>query len=134
VLDSYYSFDKEAYYHALHETQGANYAHAAAANLDPWIDYFAQGFLVSANVLAAEVAILSGTINDVVPAKISSDEADLLSYVEQFGSLSISEAEEILRGVPRRTVQRKLRKLVNNGLLALSGTARSAVYTLNSTK
>lgn len=131
VLDSYYSTDKQAYYAALHDVQGNTYATARKARLDNWIMYFADGFLVSARVLAAEVALLSSAVNDVrVNRKMTRDETDILSYIQQFGSISVSEAKDVLRGVPRRTIQRKLKGLVDAGLIQLSGATHEAKYTL----
>jgi Fic family protein len=131
VLDSYYSTDKKAYYNALHSVQGDNYFTAASADLNPWIKYFAEGFLVSANVLAAEVTLLSSAVKDLqFSQKISRDETDILSYIKQFGAVTISEAEQILPGIPRRTVQRKLKNLVDNGLVKLDGATHEAKYTL----
>jgi Fic family protein len=134
VLDSYYSTDKKAYYDALHETQNANYTSAVQTNLNQWIKYFADGFLASANILAAEVAVLSSAVKSAPIGKISRDEADILSYIKQFGSISVSEAEQILQGVPRRTIQRKLKNLVDNGLVKLDGATHDAKYILKGDK
>jgi Fic family protein len=129
VLDSYYATNKKAYYNALREVQGKNYESARNACLDSWIRYFADGFLVSANVLAAEVALLSSVVRDTsLNRKISRDEADILSYLQQFGSLSISDAEDILRDVSRRTIQRRLKDLVDAGYIQLKGETHDAKY------
>jgi len=129
VLDSYYYTDKRAYYDALHTVQGENYQTAATAMLDSWISYFTQGFLSAAKVLSVEVMILSSVIAGDKPVKrINAEDADLLSYAKQFGSISLAEAESVLPNVPRRTLQRKLKKLVDNGYLTVSGSTRSTVY------
>lgn len=129
VLDSYYSTDKKAYYDALRQVQGVNYETARKADLDYWIQYFAEGFLVSANVLIAEITLLSSVVQDVSSAKrISHDEADILSYIQQFGSISITEAEDILRDVSRRTAQRRLKHLVDEGYIQLDGSTHDAKY------
>ncbi|SRR6266568_804142 len=132
VLDSYYLADKQAYYNALHEVQGTAYGHAAIAALDPWIAYFADGFLSSAKVLSIEVILLSSVVSaDKPPKRINSEAADLLSYAKQFGSISLAEAEDILPSVPRRTLQRKLKALVDDGYLTVSGNTRNTSYTWN---
>jgi Fic family protein len=129
VLDSYYSSDKLAYYAALDLSD--NYEGRKEANLNPWINYFTDGFLSSANLLSAEVAILSNLAGGPRPEKISRDDVDLLSYAQQFGSISLSEAEEILRGVHRRAIQRRLKKLVDGGYLEMVGSARDTRYKWN---
>jgi Fic family protein len=129
VLDSYYLADKQAYYKALHEVQGINYDHAVAAELNSWIVYFVDGFLSSAKILSIEVMILSNVVDgDKPPKRIKSDDVDLLSYAKQFGSISLAEAGDILPGVPRRTLQRKLKALVDDGYLVASGNTRNTSY------
>jgi len=129
VLDSYYYTYKREYYAALHAVQGESYQSAAVAVLDSWITYFTQGFLSAAKVLSVEVMILSSVIAGDKPIKrINAEDADLLSYAKQFGSISLAEAESVLPNVPRRTLQRKLKKLVDNGYLTVSGSTRSTVY------
>ena len=129
VLDSYYYTYKREYYAALHAVQGESYQSAAVAVLDSWITYFTQGFLSAAKVLSVEVTILSSVIAGDKPIKrINAEDADLLSYAKQFGSISLAEAESVLPNVPRRTLQRKLKKLVDNGYLTVSGSTRSTVY------
>lgn len=129
VLDSYYYTDKREYYSALHTVQGDNYQTATEAILDSWISYFAYGFLSSTKVLSVEVMILSSIIVGDKPVKrINPEDADLLSYAKQFGSISLAEAESVLSNVPRRTLQRKLKTLVDNGYLTVSGSTRSTIY------
>lgn len=128
VLDSYYSSDKASYYKALHGVQGSTYAKAERADLTPWIQYFAEGFLVSANVLRAEITLLSSIFPDSAYRKISQSEMDILSYANQFGSITISEAEDILPNISRRTIQRMLRKLVNEGMLRSEGATNGVKY------
>jgi Fic family protein len=130
VLDTFYNTDKSGYYQAL-QNQGKNYRARAGikADLTPWIDYFADGFLSSAKVLAVEVTLLAKYAENLPKKpKLSREEADLLSYIQQFGSITISEAEEILAGVPRRTVQRRLKTLVDAGYIIAKGKSSDRVY------
>jgi len=131
VLDSYYSIDKRAYYDVLHKVQGNNYDSARIADLNPWLDYFADGFIAAANILAAEVAILSTAMKELpVSRKISRNEADVIGYIKQFGSITLSEAEGVLVGAPRRTVQRKLKKMVDAGYIRSEGVTSGVRYVI----
>jgi len=133
VLDSYYSADKKAYYSALHVVQGKNYSTAKTVDLNPWLDYFTEGFLSSATVLSAEVMLLSSFVKGTpTKRKLSRDETDLLSYVKYFGPITLSEAETVLPNVPRRTVQRRLKNLVDVGYLKSTGTTSDTKYTIAS--
>jgi len=126
VLDTYYAHARSEYYAALHNCQGKVYREGQ--DLTSWVVYFAAGFLSSAKVLWAEVAILSVFEPLVTKDRISREEMELLNYAIQFGSISYSEAEEILPGVSRRTLQRKLKRLSDSGYLAPRGAARSTRY------
>jgi Fic family protein len=129
VLDSYYSVDKKAYYNALHLVQGKDYNTAKDAELNSWIDYFTDGFLASANVLSAEVTLLANLANDTsIKQKITHDEADILSYIQQFGSITLSEAESVLPNMSRRTIQRKLKGLVDAGYVQSEGATNGTRY------
>ena len=126
VLESYYSVDKQAYYDAL--SLANNYAERKIATLNPWIEYFVDGFLSSAKVLAIEVTALSGLAPGVEKVKISKEESDILSYAKQFGSISLAEAQDLLTGASKRTVQRRLMKLVDDRYLVIEGEARNTKY------
>ena len=127
VLDSYYAQERSEYYAALHGCQGEKYREGQ--DLTPWVSYFAAGFLSSAKVLWAEITILSALAPMPERKRISRDETDLLGYAKQFGSVSLSEAEEILPRLSRRTLQRKLKELADGGYLAPEGAGRNARYT-----
>ena len=130
VLDTYYNTDKPGYYRAL-QIQGGDYRARTGpkADLTAWINYFANGFLSSTKVLAVEVMMLAKFVKDIPQKpKISRQEADLLSYIQQFGSLTLSEAEAVLAGVPRRTVQRRLKGLVDAGYIITKGLSSGRIY------
>jgi Fic family protein len=125
-LDDYYADAKPEYYAALHECQGS--AFREDADITSWVGYFVRGFLSSARILSAELTIMALLATDAGHIRMNLEEADLLSYAKQFGGLSISDACDILKHTPRRTVQRKLKKLVDEGALAVSGAGKSTVY------
>lgn len=129
VLDSYYAVDGKAYYDALKLVQGGNYTKARVADLTSWLEYFVEGFLVSVELLSIELQALSVIRDDVSPRRLSREESDIISYVVEFGSVSLAEAEEILPKLSRRTVQRKLSKLVSEGYLRIDGDGPATRYT-----
>jgi Fic family protein len=126
VLDSYYAEEKQEYYAALHRCQGSEYQEGA--DISSWIEYFTEGFLSSAKVLFAELTIISLIAPGDEKKRISLEETDLLSYAKQFGELTVSDACDILRTVPKRTVQRRLKYLVDAGFLIPFGAGKSTVY------
>ena len=132
VLDSYYSTDRAAYYQALHDSQGATFNASRDADLSSWIEYFTGGFLSSARVLEVEVKLLSSAVpSKAIKEKFTKPEIDLISYATQFGSLDISEAENILPDIPKRTLQRVLKNLVDRGVFKVDGSARNTKYLIH---
>ena len=128
VLDSYYASDRKAYYAILQLLCGKNYAFSSKSDLTPWLEYFTDGFLTSLHVLDAEIRMINLAITDKDAASLSREDQDIISYVSKFGSISISSAEEILPEVSRRSIQRRLKQLVDEGYLELVGETREAKY------
>jgi Fic family protein len=126
ILDSYYTQDKPEYYAALHKCQGVSYDENA--DITPWIEYFTEGFLSSAKVLSAEIAIVALLSPSNNKQRLSAADTDILSYARQFGSVTVTDACGILKGASRRTVQRKLKDLVDEGLLEVSGKGKNTRY------
>ena len=126
VLDSYYAADKLDYYRALNLAE--NYMGRKTADLETWLDYFVSGFLSAAKILSAEVAILASVVTPVEKQRMSRGDADILSYAKQFGSVTLAEAKEMVKNASERTVQRRLRRLVEEGYLVMSGNARDTRY------
>ncbi len=130
TLDTYYASDRPSYYAILRRLNGENYASSQQADLTPWLEYFTEGYLTSLRVLDAEIRLLSlATLTDK-PALDRNDQ-DIISYVAKFGSLNISEAESILPELSRRTIQHRLKHLVDQGYLDLVGATHEAKYVLH---
>ncbi len=128
VLDTYYATERKAYYAILQLLCGKNYAFSVKSDLTQWLEYFTDGFLTSLHVLDAEIRILNLAITDENAASLGREEQDIMSYVSKFGAISISEAEGIMPEVSRRSIQRRLKKLVDDGYLELVGETREAKY------
>jgi len=126
VLDSHYAQERGEYYAALHNCQSEKYREGQ--DLTSWVRYFASGFLSSAKVLWAQISVLSALEPLSERKRISQSEAELLGFARQFGSVSLSEAREILPHLSRRTLQRMLKELADNGYLLPSGAGRSSRY------
>ena len=128
VLDSYYAVDKQSYYDALKTVQNGTYSYAKTADITPWLEYFTEGFLSSAEILSIELQALSAIRNDIIPQRLTREESDIISYVTEFGSINLSEAIEILPNLSRRTAQRKLNDLVSSGYLQIDGKGPATKY------
>lgn len=129
ALDSYYASDRRSYYNILQATHGRSYVGSLGADLTAWLEYFTDGFITALHVLDAEIRIL-----DTFAPKaggLTREDEDILSYVAEFGAIEISEAEAILPEMNRRSIQRRLKKLVEAGYLKLVGATHDARYVRN---
>lgn len=110
---------------------GKDYAHLKNADITAWLEYFTDGLLSSLHVLNAEIRMLNlslSTGKDNVG--LSCENEDILSYVAKFGSINISEAEDILPEMNRRSIKRGLKQLVDDGYLEVIGAIHDAKYIL----
>ena len=127
VPDNYYIADRPAYYTAIEESQGKTY-HSKGLKSDFWISYFTTGILFAALETLEAVTLATVSDTSIHGAKLSDDELSIISYVTQFGSISIEEATGFLSHLPRRTLQRRLRSLVDSGYLDVSGDGKGTIY------
>lgn len=127
VPDNYYIADRPAYYVAIEESQGKTY-HSKGLNVDFWISYFTAGILYAALETLEAVTLAAVSDVSIRGTKLSDDELSILSYIGQFGSISIEEASEFLSHLTRRTLQRRLHGLVDAGYLNISGEGKSTIY------
>jgi predicted HTH transcriptional regulator len=101
------------------------------ADLTPFLDFFTQGFLQSAQSLSQVVKI--GEITQVkteTPLRLNQEELQILDYVYRFDSIKISEAVDIL-STSKRTAQRRLMALVDKQILSIQGKGPATEYVLN---
>ena len=134
VLDSYYAQDRKAYYDVLQLVNGKNYTHSNKADITPWIEYFVEGFLSSLHVLDAEIRMLNLSFLDTTQRELSREDQDILSYISKFGAISISDAEAILPELSRRSIQRRLKELVDKGILEILGETHGTRYQLKTSR
>ena len=128
VLDSYYADDRKAYYSVLQLVNGKTYITSLKSDLTPWLEYFTDGFLTSLHVLDAEIRMVDLALFGKRADTLEREDQDILSYVSKFGSISISEAENMMPEVNRRSIQRRLKKLVDDGYLDMVGETREVRY------
>jgi Fic family protein len=127
IPEVYYLENQREYYQALN--RGQPYLTRSRANLEPWLDYFVTGFLSVAQDLETEITLASFSAGQA-ELRLSAPEIELLSYANQFGAVTIEEAQEIMTETPRRTIQRLLKTLVKKKLLQIKRAGKNTVYRL----
>lgn len=127
VLDTYYWQNTNQYYQNLN--QANNYPDQRQADLTSWLAYFIKGFYLVSKDLERKVSIV--TTNQKDDAIVLNDqEMQILDFVNQFEQINLSEALDILQ-VPERTIQRRLKNLVDKNVLEVNGKGKNIVYRLN---
>ena len=115
TISEYYDRDRAAFYRAI---QGVR---EQGMDLTGWVEFFTAG-------LAAKLDEVKGrgerTIrHDVLVRRhgLSDRQAVALEHLMEYGRLTIQDYEKLCPGMNRRTLQRDLRGLVEQGLVAEAG-------------
>lgn len=126
-LDGYYLANRKKYYQAL--SLGEDFDSRMYADITPFLDFFVKGFLESAQSLCKYIQSEKMLDDQGKPLRLNQEELQLLDYVYQFGSINLSEAEDILSAA-RRTIQRRLMSLVDKQILKVVGKGPATEYVL----
>ena len=130
VLDKYYLENRLAYYDSLNRAK--EYEKQRKADLTSWLNFFVKGFYEVTKDLEKEISVVSVS-DDIEVMRLSNEEIQLLDFVKQFGQISISDVLPILQ-LSERTAQRRLKTLVNKGLLVKHGRGKNIFYKLKNSR
>lgn len=127
VPDSFYFSDRRRYYTALN--RGKTYVEQMNADMTPWLEYFVGGFLQSAEDLTEKITSvsLSGDHGDVVT--LTPDDYRIVDYIGSIGKAGISDLVSALE-LPKRTIQRRIKYLTENGVIKRVGKGPASRYLL----
>lgn len=123
VLDTYYWQNRQSYYQALN--RGKTYRQRLRADITPWLDFFARGFLAMAEDLEKE--ILSVSVSSGTGIRLSRDELQIVDFAKQMGRIGLQDVVGILE-LPERTAQRRLKGLVDKMIMVRVGRGRALQY------
>lgn len=126
-LDGYYLLNRKKYYKALN--RGEDFDLRMYSDITPFLEFFVSGFLNSAKTLTKYVQ--SGKLfdEDKKPLRLNQEELRLLDYTYQFGSITLTEAMDVLT-TAKRTTQRRLMSLVDKNILKVVGRGPATKYLL----
>ncbi|WP_041353595.1 Fic family protein [Nitrosomonas eutropha] len=121
-LESVIELNKEAYYLALHQTQGT--IRAEAPNWQPWLMFFLRS-------LAEQVRLLEKKVEreKIVLAALPELSLQIVEFAREHGRVTIGNAIK-LTGVSRNTLKQHFRNLVEQGHLNQQGSGRGVWYEL----
>ncbi|MDR2347282.1 MAG: Fic family protein [Bifidobacteriaceae bacterium] len=128
ALGSYYLANRTAYHAAL--DNGATYLERARASCDQWLDFYLRGLLNEVDRLTATIAAFK--VEGFAPAAgtLRRDEASLLAFAHEYGSLTKHDAASILSPLPGRLVAKRLAAMVEAGELVEDASAGQVRYRL----
>jgi Fic family protein len=126
-LDGYYLLNRKKYYQAL--SLGNDFDSRMYADITPFLEFFVDGFLESAQTLSKYIQSEKVVDDQGKPLRLNQEELQLLDYVYKFGSIDLSEAEDIL-STTKRTTQRRLMSLVEKQILEIVGKGPATKYIL----
>ncbi|MFO8008035.1 MAG: Fic family protein [Candidatus Brocadiia bacterium] len=117
TISEYYDRDRAAFYQALQSVRERD------MDLTGWLEYFVDALAAQMREVTArgEQAIRC----DVLAKQHGLSERQVLAigYILEHGELAIGDYEDICPDVSRRTLQRDLKAMVDDGLLTESGTS-----------
>lgn len=127
-LDAFYLQNRKKYYEAL--SRGKTFEDRMFADVTPFLDFFVEGFLVSVRNITTYVQLGKVVDHSEKPLRLNQDELQIIDFAYQFKSISLDEAITAT-GATRRTTQRRLRKLVERGVLRTEGFGPATRYYLS---
>lgn len=118
TISEYYDRDRTAYYKALQSVR------EHGMDMTGWLEYFTEG--LSSQMREVQITAERVIRRDVILAKaqkkgLKERPVALLGFLLDVGKATVAECEEGLK-VNRRTLQRDLKLLVENGLISEVGT------------
>ena len=122
-----FAADPPGYFARL--TLAPTFIEAMATDLTDWLEYFLQGFAEDADQATSRAAaLLTSEADPQTERDLPATSWRLLSCTRQHGTISLSEAAALLGDIPRRSLQRHLHRLVEDGYLYSVGNARALRY------
>lgn len=125
VLDKYYWQNQAKYYEALNRTD--NYDDQRVANQDPWLDYYVTGFHEIVKDLGEQINLLRHLSTNQSEMRLNPDEIQILDYIQQFGQINLRDVLD-MRKISERTAQRRLKALLDRGLITKKGDGKNTTY------
>lgn len=125
VLEDFYNNDKKRYYENLQT--GEDFKTRENVDLTRWIEYFTEGFLFEAQ--RVKDLILSFSNKSKASIVLNKDELKIVDFTVNMKKITSDEVVKIL-GVPKRTAQDKLKKLVEIKILKKRGSGSNTYYTV----
>jgi len=124
TISEYYDRNRTAFYTTLQTVR------EAGMDLTGWLDYFVTGLATQLEEVKARGQRAIRTDLLIREHKLNQRQAGALRQILQTGEISIQSFAQLYPAVNRRTLQRDLKGLVEQGLLITTGATNQLVYRL----
>ena len=127
TISEYYDRDRISFYRAIQSVR------ESAMDMTGWLEYFVEG--LTAQLAEVKKRGEQAIRRDVLVKQhgLSDRQAKALEYIQEHGSLTIQDFERLCPEVNRRTLQRDLKKMVEDGILSAEGETHNLMYRLGKT-
>jgi Fic family protein len=124
TISEYYDRNRTAYYRALQKVREQN------LDLTGWLEYFTEGLATQLAEVQHKGELLIR--QDVLALKygLSERQKAVVGLALRQPAFGIQDLEALLPGVHRRTLQRELKELLDQGVFVASGATRNLSYSL----
>jgi len=127
VPDTYYFEDRPRYYNALN--QARQYDLQRKMDITPWVEYFVDGIAVAVKDITEKITRVSVTRARGEVVTLTGDDYQIIDLVSMLKKAAVDDIIFAVK-IPKRTIQRRLQYLVDNGLLLRKGKGRATRYVL----
>lgn len=116
VPETYYFSNRQAYYLALN--QAKMYQAQRNADQTPWLEYFTQGLAMVTQEVQKKITRVSALPMSQSDRTLTLSEEDfrIVDFALSLGKIAIQDVVDMLE-IPKRTVQRRLKRLADAGIL-----------------
>lgn len=124
TISEYYDRDRQSFYRAIQSVR------ESGMDMTGWLEYFVEG--LSTQLAEVRQRGEQGIRRDVLVERhgLSDRQAIAVEHILEHGSLTIQDFERLCPDVNRRTLQRDLKAMVNEGLLLSEGATNQLIYRL----
>jgi len=124
TISEYYDRDRGSFYQAIQTVRESH------MDMTGWIEYFVEALTTQLAEVKqrGELAIRRDVL--VKQHGLSGRQAKAIGHILEHGSLTIQNFERLCPEVDRRTLQRDLKKMVEEGLLLTEGETHNLLYRL----
>lgn len=122
TISEYYDKNRQDYYAALQSVRQSD------MDMTKWLEYFVHGLASQMQDIRSKGEVLIQT--DIVAKQndLTERQSKVLHLIVDHSGLAVKELEELSSEIPRRTLQRELKMLVDKGLIFPEGSTNNLIY------